>query len=546
LSGLYELDLESKNVRRFGPALPVPVAGEGVEPSLTVKPDGSVLVSVRDGSLYRVFRVDRGAVEAQPALMFPQQPRIDASRDGALYLSLEHRPVEIVRLGASKGSVERLAAGPSITPTAIVPLADGRILIASSAGNRSRILVVSPDREPTPLVETEEDTRPPMTAVGDRHAAVIIGSGTTSDIAIVVADSGRIIERFPAPPRVSSLAASPDGKTLYVVAAGSISAVPRGGGTPRTIGTGDSVTVDPQSGDLIAKLDGQERLTLMRIPAAGGAAQPIPFQGDFGMINKVLMPGAVRNNQLVLPLSSVDSWDWYAGVVDLQSGKVTRLAADYSTDFHYVTREADGTPVATGLGFKRRSGSSRWRQHQIDRRNDSARERGYLPLFGERHRTGTVPAGQSHVYRVVEGIVDRHRHEPVAVELPPEGHAARQTVRWTFDVALQEENAVGIQATDEAPRRLRCEDRDGGRKVAELGGGTLRNREDERSRQPAPALTRIRGAYRDLPAVDDSHRAAPCAGHAGDHMDGLRARVVNVLRVDDGSADGAPSPRRRS
>ena len=100
-----------------------------------------------------------------------------------------------------------------------------------------------------------------MTAVGDRHAAVVIGSGTTSDIAIVVADSGRIVERFPAPARMSSLAASPDGRTLYVSAGGSISALPRGGGTPRALGAGDSITVDPQSGDLIAKLDAQEGFT---------------------------------------------------------------------------------------------------------------------------------------------------------------------------------------------------------------------------------------------------------------------------------------------
>jgi eukaryotic-like serine/threonine-protein kinase len=349
--GLYEIDLESKQVRRFG-AFPVPVAGTGLTPSLTVSPDdGSVLVAVRDGSVYRVFRVDRGGVDFRAVLMFPLQPRIDAGRDGALYLTLQDRPIEILRLGGSNGAVERLAAGPSLTPQGLVPLADGRILVPSSAGNRSRVLVVSPGKEATPLVETDEDTRPPMTAVGDRHAAVVIESGTASDIAIVVADSGRIVERFPAPARMSSLAASPDGRTLYVSAGGSISALPRGGGTPRALGAGDSITVDPQSGDLIVKLDAQERFNLVRIPASGGVARPIPFQGNFGMILKPLMPGAVWNNQLVLPLSSADSWDWYAGTLDLRSGRVTRLAAEYAADFHYVTRGADGRPIAAGLGM---------------------------------------------------------------------------------------------------------------------------------------------------------------------------------------------------
>src|SRR5688500_19694810 len=115
-----------------------------------------------------------------------------------------------------------------------------------------------------------------MIAVGDQHAALIIGSGTTSDIAVVVAKSGRIVERFPAPPRIASLAASPDGRTLYVAAGGSISALTRSGGQSRTLGVGDSITVDQQSGDIIAKLDEQDRFRLVRIPAAGGAAQPIP------------------------------------------------------------------------------------------------------------------------------------------------------------------------------------------------------------------------------------------------------------------------------
>jgi DNA-binding beta-propeller fold protein YncE len=351
-AGLYEMDLESKQIRRLGEALPVPVAGFGVQPSLAVDPDdGSLFVAVADGALHRVFRVDRrGSAAPRSILMFPMQTAIDAGRGGALYVGFQERPVEILRLASASAGVERLAAGPSIGSTGIAPLADGRMLISSMAGDRLRVLVLSPGKEPVPLVDTEEDTRPPMTAVGDSHAALVIGSGETRDIAIVVAATGRIVERFPAPPRLTGLASSPDGKTLYVAAAGSISALPRGGGAAQVIGVGDSLTVDPQSGDLIVKLDEQERMRLARIPAGGGTAQPIPFHGAFGMIIRPLAPGAVRNNQLLLPLSSPDSWDWHAGVVDLKTGSVERLAADYATDFHFVTRAADGTPIGVGLG----------------------------------------------------------------------------------------------------------------------------------------------------------------------------------------------------
>ena len=70
------------------------------------------------------------------------------------------------------------------------------------------------------------------------------------------------------------------------------------------------------------------------------------------MIFKPLMPGAAWDNQLALPLSAADSWDWHAGILDLRSGKVTRLAPEHATDFWYLTRlSRGGSPVATGLGI---------------------------------------------------------------------------------------------------------------------------------------------------------------------------------------------------
>ena len=353
-AGLYELDLESKQVTRFGGSLPVPIAGARVQPSLTVRPDdGSAFVSVRDGRLARVFHIPRNAaIEPRSVLMFPMTANIDAGRGGALYIGLAQRPISIVRIGQTAAGIARGGDGPALTATGIAPLPDGRILVPSSSGNRARILVLAEGKQPTPLVESEEDTRAPITAVGSRQAAVVIGSGATADIAIVESSTGRIVERFPAPPRLTSLAASPDGATLYAAAGGTISVLPRKGSQARTVGAGDSVTVDPATGDLIVKLDEQERFKLVRIPAAGGEPRPVPFAGDFRLIVNPLMPGAIRNNQLVLPLSTADSWDWHAGVVDLRTGKVERLAADDRTDFHYLTRAADGTPLGMGLGFQ--------------------------------------------------------------------------------------------------------------------------------------------------------------------------------------------------
>jgi DNA-binding CsgD family transcriptional regulator len=309
--GLYELDLESKQVTRFGRSLAVPIAGRGVQPSLAVRPDdGSVFVSVRDRGLTRVFHIDRdAAIEPQSALMFPMSADIDAGRGGDLYVALSQQPVSLVRIGQTAADLVRDGDGPALTAAGIAPLPDGRILVQSRSGNRARILVLAEGKPPTPLVETEEDTLAPMTAVGSRQAAVVIGSGATTDIAIVESSTGRIVERFPAPPQLTSLAASPDGRTLYATAGGTLSVLPRTGSQARTLGAGDSVTVDPATGDLIVKLDAQERFKLGLACRAVGDAESAALEfsaarsvfRDLGAAHDLAQLDAVQNDGMPTP-----------------------------------------------------------------------------------------------------------------------------------------------------------------------------------------------------------------------------------------------------
>jgi hypothetical protein len=173
----------------------------------------------------------------------------------------------------------------------------------------------------------------------------------------VAVDSGRILKRLAAPTNVTSLAASPDGRMLYASADGSVVALPVDGGTPRTLGPGDSLTVDPATGDLIVKLDEAERYRLVRMSPDGGTPVTITISGDLRLVTRPLLPGAVRNGRLVLPVATVDSWYWSAGVLDLRSGRLSKLEVVNPTDFHWITWAADGSILGSGMSIQ----SSLWK-----------------------------------------------------------------------------------------------------------------------------------------------------------------------------------------
>ncbi len=221
------------------------------------------------------------------------------------------------------------------------------------------MLVVETGKPATALVDRDEDTRPPATAVGSANAALMMGPRESPDIAIVNTRDGRLMRRFKAPtPNLLTLAASPDGSTLYYTAAGSVWSMPTDGtGKPSQLGAGDSLTLEAESGDLIVKLDEGERIRLVRMKPNGDSIAEIPLHGDLRLIQRPLTPGAVRQGRLVLGMSSADSWFWHAAMIDLKTGEVTRLVDRNPSDIHYVTWRADGVPIGFGYAID----TSLWR-----------------------------------------------------------------------------------------------------------------------------------------------------------------------------------------
>ena len=341
---LYLLSLGTGDLQRLGPDLP---ASDVVSLAFDAA-NRSVLVAMRDGSAFHVIEmpVDGGA--ARETHRFFSEPHLDMSPDGSLFVALRERPGEVIRFREDRLEAERLASGPTLFRAA-VPLPDGRFLITERLGTTSHVLVAAPGRESTRLVETSDDNRDPMTPVGTDRAALMIGPVAAPEIAIVAVNSGRILKRFQAPPKITSLGASPDGATLYATSAGSVLAMSTDGASLRTLGSGDSLTVAPDTGDLIVKLDEAERYRLVRMSPAGGTPVPIAIPADVRLVSRPLTPGAIRNGRLLLPIAVLDSWYWFSGVLDLQSSRFTRMDVVNPTDIHWITWAADGSILGSGM-----------------------------------------------------------------------------------------------------------------------------------------------------------------------------------------------------
>src|SRR6185295_12706264 len=88
---------------------------------------------------------------------------------------------------------------------------------------------------------------------------------------------------------IASMAAAPDGQTLYIAAEGAIWAQPVDGGTPALVRHGDSAAVDPSGKRLLVQLSEASRTRLFEVPLDGGSEREIilkpPYQLTYDPLN---------------------------------------------------------------------------------------------------------------------------------------------------------------------------------------------------------------------------------------------------------------------
>jgi hypothetical protein len=190
-------------------------------------------------------------------------------------------------------------------------------------------------KEPTAFVETQEETTGPLTLVGQTEVAFLTGSERSRTIAIASLADRRIIRKLEGPKgaEIDSMVSSPDSKTIYYAAAGSIWRVPVNDGKPEKIRTGDSVTMDPYAHQLILRITDKDGTRLVRAPLDGGPDQPIALQKDVRLAPLFLSSNAVgKDGRILAQQAPPSSWFWPLGLIDPRSGQAPLLQVGYDAD----------------------------------------------------------------------------------------------------------------------------------------------------------------------------------------------------------------------
>jgi len=346
-SHLYGLDLTRGSVRvvETDASFPCPVNEVGVTVGAD---DRTILVWSPRGSLWTLVEIPRtGGPATELISMTSAITGLDVAQNGDLYIDQAPRPMEIVSMDQDGGRPHTMLTSDTYVniPAAVMP--DGTVLFTSEAGGRRRVLAARPGQTPTPFIQTAEETSGPVTMVGTTDVAFLIGS--PAQLALASQD-GRNLRRLEQAPgnSITSLAASPDGQTLYYAASGTIWAIGAGGSESRRIRAGDSVAVDPR-GSLIVQFTERDNVLLERLPFSGGEGQRLSFP-DIRLAPTPFTSNAVRADGAVIKnISTSDAWPWSPVILFPDTGNVQRIPLSSFLDVHYVSWTPDGKVLVFGL-----------------------------------------------------------------------------------------------------------------------------------------------------------------------------------------------------
>jgi serine/threonine protein kinase len=354
---LYIVELRSGRVRRL-------TTGFREETSIRVgvTRDGkSVLAASNSGDLFEIVSIPRKGRSPARSLLTLTEPvtYFDSGPEGNLYVDQLDQPLNVLRFSTAGGYAQKVGAirarGQQL---ALLPqlavLSDGRAIAPDAFGGRARLVVVEVGKDPVPLVNTPEETAPPVTVAGPLHIAFLIGPEPRHTIAMAAISNGRITSRIHFDKgTITSLACSPDGKTLFCAAGGAVWSIPVSGRGPRKICPGDSVAVDPAGQNLLVQVVTRPKPRLIRVPLDGGPEQELPLNGPFHLAWAPIASNSIsRDGRILVPLALPDSWFFAPGIIDLQTGRMTRIPVDHFGDYHHMAWTSDGQVIAAARDLR--------------------------------------------------------------------------------------------------------------------------------------------------------------------------------------------------
>ncbi|MGH9399517.1 MAG: protein kinase domain-containing protein [Thermoanaerobaculia bacterium] len=355
---VYRLDLSTGRAEPFSSQLPL-------APPLAVASDGkSLLAFIVTGDLQQTVSVSPDGMEAR--LLFPVTGKpwhLDAAGDGSLYVDTMDNPAELLSFAAAGGVPERLAATAGSLVTSPVQLPDGAVLVPTQVLGRRRLLLASRDAQLRPFLDAAEQATPPVAVVGDKLLAFLSGNvGKPPLITLASIADGRIVKRLEASSGAApqSLAAAPDGRTLYYIDAGSLFTIDMEGGSPKKLRSAIGVAVDlhtlPPS--LVLQISDRDGVRLYRTDLGGATELPLLYQSPLRLASLPLSSAAVGpDGRVAVTVSSADSWFRQAALVDPLTGAVEKVPVAFEGDIFYPAWCRDGSLLGMGVSIR----SSLWR-----------------------------------------------------------------------------------------------------------------------------------------------------------------------------------------
>jgi len=355
---VYLLDLASGKAAPFAPQLPL-------APPLAIAADGrSVLAFVTVGDLQQAITVSRDGEQGK--ILFPVTGKpwgLDSGMGGSLFVSTTDSPADLLRFSTAGGVPDPVATIAGNLVGSLAQLPDGGLLIPNQVLGRRRLLIAAPDGQLKSFLDSAEQATPPATLVGESLVAFLSGSvGQPSVITLATLPEGRIVRRLEETRGImpQSLVASPDGRTLYYVNAGTLFSVPVEGGKPTSMRPANGVAVDAREpgAALIVQVNAADGVKLLRVPFDGGSELSILFASTLRLSPIPIAGSAVGpDGRIAVTVTSPDTMFRGVALLDPVTAVLERLPVVFDGDLQYPAWNRDGSLRAVGVSIR----SSLWK-----------------------------------------------------------------------------------------------------------------------------------------------------------------------------------------